>query len=97
MKKDSNVHLVQNIRALNNQSYTEKDISECIGEIGYSVGTIFSMINLTAGICLMASSSEIFIKRRANRIYISPLCRLQLRDHILISDFSIELDMPINH
>ena len=38
MKKDGGVRLVQDFRALNNQSYTDKysmkDVSECIGEIG---------------------------------------------------------------
>ncbi len=45
MKKDGNVHLVQDFRALNNQSYTDKysmkDGSECIGEIGRSGSTLF--------------------------------------------------------
>jgi hypothetical protein len=53
MKKDGNVRLVQNFRALNNQSFTDKysmkDVSECIGEIGKSGSTIFSTIDLTAG------------------------------------------------
>jgi len=53
MKKDGGVRLVQDFRALNNQSYTDKysmkDVSECIGEIGRSGSTIFSTIDLTAG------------------------------------------------
>ncbi len=53
MKKDGNVRLVQDFRALNNQSYTDKysmkDVSECIGKIGLSGSTIFSTIDLTAG------------------------------------------------
>ncbi len=53
MKKDGNVKLVQDFRALNNQSYTDKysmkGVSECIGEIGRSGSTIFSTIDLTAG------------------------------------------------
>ncbi len=53
MKKDGGVRLVQDFRALNNQSYTGKysmkDISECIGKIGRSGSTIFSTIILTAG------------------------------------------------
>jgi hypothetical protein len=53
MKKDGGVRLVQDFRALNNQSYTDKYsmnyVSECIGEIGRSGGTIFSTIDLTAG------------------------------------------------
>jgi hypothetical protein len=53
MKKDGGVRLVQDFRALNNQSYTDKysmkDVSECIGKIGQSGSTIFSTIDLTAG------------------------------------------------
>ncbi len=55
MKKDGGVRLVQDFRALNSQSYTDKysmkdvNVSECIGEIGHSGSTIFSTINLTAG------------------------------------------------
>jgi hypothetical protein len=51
MKKDGTIRLVQDFRALNNESYTDKysmkDVSECIGEIGRS--TIFTTIDLTAG------------------------------------------------
>ncbi len=53
MKKDGTVRLVQDFRALNNESYTDKysmkDVSECIGEIGRSGSTIFTTIDLTAG------------------------------------------------
>ncbi len=53
MKKDGTVRLVQDFRALNNESYTDKysmkDVSECIGEIGRSGSTIFITIDLTAG------------------------------------------------
>jgi hypothetical protein len=53
MKKDGTVRLVQDFRALNNESYTHKysmkDISEGIGEIGRSGSTIFTSIDLTAG------------------------------------------------
>ncbi len=53
MKKDGGVRLVQDFRALNNQSYTDKysmkGVSECIGEIGRSGSTIFSTIDLTTG------------------------------------------------
>ncbi len=53
MKKDSTVRLVQDFRALNNESYTDKysmkDVSECIREIGRSSSTIFTTIDLTAG------------------------------------------------
>ncbi len=53
MKTDGNVRLVQDFRALNNQSYTDKysmkDVSECIGEIGRSSSALFSTIDLTEG------------------------------------------------
>jgi hypothetical protein len=53
MKKNGTVRLMQDFRALNNESYTNKysmkDVSECIGEIGRSGSTIFTMIDLTAG------------------------------------------------
>jgi hypothetical protein len=53
MKKDGNVRLVQDFRASNNQSYTDKysmkDVSECIGKSGRSGSTLFSTIDLTAG------------------------------------------------
>ncbi len=52
MKKDGGARLVQDFRALNNQSYTDKysmkDVSECIGKIGRSGSNIFSTIDLTA-------------------------------------------------
>jgi hypothetical protein len=45
MKKDGTVRLVQDFRALKNESYTDKygmkDISKCIGEIGRSGSNIF--------------------------------------------------------
>jgi hypothetical protein len=43
------------------------------------------------------SSSETFIKLGANWIYISLTCRLQLHEHVLISDFSVCLDAVIKH
>jgi hypothetical protein len=53
MKKDFIVGLVQDFRALNNESYTDKysmkDVSECIGEICGSGSTLFSTIYLTVG------------------------------------------------
>jgi hypothetical protein len=47
--------------------------------------------------CLNSSTSEIFIKSGASRIYVSPSCRLQLRQHILISHFTLHLDGVIKH
>jgi len=42
-------------------------------------------------------NSEIFICHGATRIFVSPSCRLQLKEHVLISDFSIRMDAVIKH
>jgi hypothetical protein len=53
MKKDRNIRLVQDFRALNNESHSDKysmmDVSKCIREISQLGSTIFSTIKLTAG------------------------------------------------
>jgi hypothetical protein len=48
-------------------------------------------------ICLNNSNSEVFINTRPNRIFISPSCRMRLKAHVLISDFSLCLDSVIKH
>jgi hypothetical protein len=52
-KKDGSFCLVQDFRALNQQTYIDKysmrDVSDCIQEIGKSESTIFSTIDLTSG------------------------------------------------
>jgi hypothetical protein len=52
-KKNGGLRLVQDFRALNEQTHTDKysmkDVSECIGEIGRSSSAIFSTIDLTSG------------------------------------------------
>jgi hypothetical protein len=52
-KKNGGLRLVQDFRALNAQTHTDKysmkDVNECIGEIGRSGSTIFSTIDLTSG------------------------------------------------
>jgi hypothetical protein len=52
-KKDGFFRLVQDFRALNQQTYIDKysmrDVSYCIHEIGKSESTIFSTIDLTSG------------------------------------------------
>jgi hypothetical protein len=48
-------------------------------------------------ICLNNSNSEVFMKTGPNRIFISPSCRMRLKDHVLISDFSLHLDSIIKH
>ena len=52
-KKDGSFRLVQDFRALNQQTYIDKysmrDVTDCIHEIGRSGSTIFSTIDLTSG------------------------------------------------
>jgi hypothetical protein len=48
-------------------------------------------------ICLNNSNSEVFMKTGPNRIFISPSCQMRLKDHVLISDFSLRLDSVIKH
>ena len=52
-KKDGSFRLVQDFRALNQQTYIDKysmrDVTECIHEIGRAESTIFSTIDLTSG------------------------------------------------
>ncbi len=52
-KKDGSFRLVQDFRALNQQTYIDKysmrDVLDCIHEIGKSESTIFSTIDLTSG------------------------------------------------
>jgi hypothetical protein len=47
--------------------------------------------------CLNSTNSETFICHGANRIFVSPSCRLQLRSHVLISDFLVQMDAIIKH
>jgi hypothetical protein len=47
--------------------------------------------------CLNNSASEIFIRHGANRIHVSPSCRLHLASHVLISNFAVQLDTIIKH
>jgi len=47
--------------------------------------------------CLNATNSVIFIHCGATRVFISRSCRLQLREHVLISDFSVCMDAIIKH
>ncbi len=48
-------------------------------------------------ICLNNSNSEVFMKLGPNRVYISPFCQMRLKDHMLVSDFSLRLDSIIKH
>jgi hypothetical protein len=47
--------------------------------------------------CCNLSNSKVFLKPGRNRFYISPSCRLQLADHLVISDVSLKLDNVIKH
>jgi hypothetical protein len=59
---------------------------------------VYSPVAFTSHIiCLNNSNSEVFIKTGPNRIYISPSCRMRLKHHVLISDFSLRLDSMIKH
>ena len=61
-KKDGGFRVVQDFRALNNNShldkYSMKDVSECIGEIGRSHSTLFSTLDLTSGFWQMTLHPE---------------------------------------
>jgi hypothetical protein len=48
-------------------------------------------------ICLNNSNSEVFMKTGPNRVYISPSCHMRLKDHMLVSDFSLRLGSTIKH
>ncbi len=48
-------------------------------------------------ICMNNSNSEVFIKTGPNHIFVSPSCRMRLKHHVLISDFSLHLDSIIKH
>jgi hypothetical protein len=59
---------------------------------------IYSPEPLTSHIdCLNSSVSEIFIRRGASHIHVSPSCRLHLTSHMLISNFALQLDTVIKH
>jgi hypothetical protein len=47
--------------------------------------------------CLNSSVSEAFIRSGANRVHVSPSCRLHLTSHMLISNFAVQLDTVIKH
>jgi len=48
-------------------------------------------------ICLNNSNLEVFMKTGPKWVYISPSCRMHLKDHMLVSDFSLRLDSIIKH
>jgi hypothetical protein len=59
---------------------------------------VFSpMMSTSYIICLNNSNSEVFIKTGPNRIFIVPLCRMHLKDHVLMSEFSLWLHFVIKH
>lgn len=61
-KKDGSFRLVQDFRALNQNTYIDKysmrDVSDCIHEIGKAESTIFSTIDLTSGFWQMVLEPE---------------------------------------
>jgi hypothetical protein len=59
---------------------------------------VYSPVAFTSYIiCLNNSNSEVFMKTGPNRVYISPSCRMRLKDHMLVSDFSLRLGSIIKH
>ena len=59
---------------------------------------VYSPIAFTSYItCLNNSNSEVFLKTGPNRVYVSPSCRMRLKDHLLVSDFALRLDTTIKH
>jgi hypothetical protein len=59
---------------------------------------VYSPVAFTSYIiCLNNSNSEVFMKTGPNHVYISPSCRMRLKDHMLISDFSLRLGSTIKH
>ncbi len=61
-KKDGCVQIVQDFRAINQQTmvdkYSMRDVQECIDEIGRAGSSIFSTIDLTSGFWQMMLSPE---------------------------------------
>jgi hypothetical protein len=61
-KKDGGVWIVQDFRAINQQTmvnkYSMRDVQECIDESGRAGSSIFSTIDLTSGFCQMMLSPE---------------------------------------
>ncbi len=39
----------------------------------------------------------LFLKTGPNRVYVSPSCRMRIKDHLLVSDFALRLDTTIKH
>jgi hypothetical protein len=59
---------------------------------------VYSPVAFTSYIiCLNNSNSEVFMKTGPNRVFISPSCRMRLKDHMLVSNFALRLDTTIKH
>jgi len=57
---------------------------------------VYSPIAFTSYItCLNNSNSEVLLKTCPNRVYVSPSCRMRIKDHLLVSDFALRLDTTI--
>jgi hypothetical protein len=61
-KKDGGIQIVQDFRAINQQTmvdkYSMRDVQECIDKIGRAGSSIFSTIDLTSGFWQMMLSLE---------------------------------------
>jgi hypothetical protein len=59
---------------------------------------VYSPVAFTSYIiCLNNSNSEVFMKTGPNRVFISPSCHMQLKDHMFVSDFALRMDSLIKH
>ena len=73
-------------------------IAETVLQLQGNWYLIHSPVSLTSRIdCLNSSASEVFIRRGASKIHVSPTCRLHLTSHVLISNFAVTLDTVIKH
>ncbi len=73
-------------------------VAETVLQLNDNWYIVHSPVPLTSRIdCLKLLVSEVFIKRGANLIHVSPSCRLHLTSHVLISNFAVQLDTVIKH
>ena len=47
--------------------------------------------------CQNGSSSEVHVRKGVNKIFIDPSCHLDLKDHRLMSEFSLQLDSSVKY
>ena len=71
---------------------------ETILQLQNSWFLVYSPIMFTGYIiCQNGTSSEVHIRRAVNRVFVDATCFLDLKEHRLISEFSLQLDTSIKH